>query len=176
MSITIDGHLLRNDFTEVITEKFAKKYCINLDNWILPFGYYDQCSEDIIYNNIIPDGSYILLGKVEYPGTKKLTYHTVCQFSGLKISGIDLTFVTPFNPYLDVPKVLKLKPKFPLFKVGSTRDFKKLKKIILNDTDNYPNELVLYDKTCKLSKNTIEYKVYALKLALLRYTNSKEMK
>lgn len=169
MSTIINGLFLRDDWTELITEKFSDKYSVNLTNWIIPYGYFNQYDGTITCNDFIPDGTYILLGKVSYPGKGRYSYHTVCQFNLCKSSGIDLIFLKPFHTYTDLPKEIPLAPKFPLFRVGDTKEYKKIYKLFLQVSNEYLTERELNSKLTKLDKNTIEYKIYALRLALLNF-------
>lgn len=166
--IKISGYILRNDYTELITEKFAKKYNVNVTDWIFPFGYYDQYDGSVDCNGYIPDGTYILIGKVSYPGNGRFSYHIVTQFNLLLSRGIDLSFAMPFNTYTDLPKEIPLAPKFPLFKVGDCLDFLKYKDKFIEIANTWLTKDEILSKLGKIDPSTIEYKVYALKLALLR--------
>lgn len=166
--IKINGYILRNDYSELITEKFAKKYNINTTEWIFPFGYYDQYDGSVDCNGYIPDGTYILIGKVSYPGNGRFSYHIVTQFNFLRSRGIDLDFIAPFNPYLDLPKEIPLAPKFPLFKIGNCEDFILYKDRFLEIANTWLTKDEILNKLNKIDKTSVEYKIYALKLALLR--------
>lgn len=169
MSINIEGIFLRPDFTEVITESFAKKYSIDLIDWIYPFAYFNQYDGSLIYNELIPDGCYILLGKVEYPGKDRYSYHIVYQFNACLISGIDVKFVKLFTPYPDLPPSIPLSPNFPLFRVCEQKHYKKFRLLFKKIEKEWLTRDEIKGILSKLDKNTIEYKAYALKLALLRY-------
>lgn len=169
MNINVEGVFLRKDLTELVTESFAKKYSMDLRDWIYPFAFFNQYDGSLIYNNYIPDGCYILLGKVEYPGIDRSSYHLVYQFNACLLSGVDIKFVKQFTPYHNLPSVISLAPKFPLFKICDQKNYKQFKKIFNKVESTWLTKDEIKGIISKLDKNTIEYKVYALKLALLRF-------
>jgi len=166
--IKISGYILRKDYTELITEKFAKKYNVNVTDWIFPFGYYEQYDGSVDCNGYLPDGTYILIGKVSYPGAGRFSYHIVTQFNFLLSRGVDLSFAIPFNAYTDLPKEIPLAPKFPLFKVGDCEDFIKHRDKFTEIANTWLTKDEILSKLSKINIDSIEYKIYALKLALLR--------
>lgn len=169
MSITIEGIYLRSDFSEFITEKFAARYGVNLrEGWIQPFGYYNQAFGSVICNDPIPDGTYLLVGKVEYPGSNPMTRHVVMQFNLVKSLGSDLKFAKQFNPYIDKPTAIPLTPSFPMFKVGGHVEYNKVKSDFLTIDKEQLTTDEIKDRISKLASDSILAKIYSLKLALLR--------
>jgi hypothetical protein len=166
--IKINGYILRNDYSELITEKFAKKYNVDITDWIFPFGYYNQYDGSVDCNGFIPDGTYVLIGKVSYPGKSRFSYHIITQFNFIQSAGVTLSFSSPFNGYPELPDTIPLAPKFPIFKVGTCLDFIQFKDRFIEISNTWLTKDEIQSKLYKLDNSTIEYKVYALKLALLR--------
>lgn len=170
--IEVEGIFLREDYSELITESFAKRYFVDITHWITPFGYYDEFNQSIICSESFQDGTYITLGKMSYPGINKSSYYTISQFNMCKCRGIDIDLATPFNSYPDVPKELEnFRPKYPMFRVGSHTEFKKLiptfkeiqsKHWVIDELVSKCNDLTL-DKTIG--------RIWRLKLALVRSLN-----
>lgn len=171
MAYDIEGIFLRKDFSEYITESFAKKYNVNLTTWIQPFGFFDEFTGNILHNGNLPDGIYVILGKVSYPGEARLSKYCIGQFNLCKIFGDTVEILNKFNPYPNVPEAIKpnFKPKFPMFRLGDAKGFKILSKSFnYIASSNLTSDALMY-KISKISntESTIK-KIYSLKLALLR--------
>lgn len=169
MGLDIEGIFLRKDFSEVITESFAKQYAVNLDSWILPFGYYDEYNCSIISNGSFPDGTYVLLGKMNYPGADRGANYSIAQFNLLRSRGLEINFINKFRPYPNVPKELPFCPKYPLFRVGDVSLFKKIKHEFLEIEKNYWTPDEINSKIKELKPDSELIKICSLKLALIRF-------
>lgn len=172
MFIELEGIFLSPYYNLVITEKFAKRFCIDVKkHWIAPFGYYDHGNCSIISNNYFPDGVYICLGWAVYPGTTRPSNHIVGQFNLLKCRGIDVIAAGKFNNYPDLPKSIPLRPVFPLFKVGELEEWKQAKKSYLSSIKLLPLEQL--EAMCiGIGIQSISGKIFNLKLALERAIRS----
>ena len=166
----VEGIFLRADYSEYISESFAKRYYIDLKNYIAPFGYFDQENGTLLNNGDLPDGTYVILGKMQYPSKYRMARHTIMQFNLCRVRGVDLDILRPFNPYPDVPDALKanLRPKFPMFKIEQAHAYKALIPAFLQIADSELTKDELKDKIFKLPENSVVRKLYSLRLALLR--------
>jgi hypothetical protein len=169
--IKVEGIFLRDDYSEIITESFAKRYYVDISRWITPFGYYDEFNQSIICDNSFQDGTYILLGKMSYPGNNKMSYYTILQFNMIKSRGLSLDIATEFNVYPDVPKILPFSPKYPLFRVGSHTEFKNLLSEFKEIQSKHWTMDEVLSKLNNLTIDTTIGKIWGLKLALLRDLN-----
>lgn len=169
MSINLNEIYLRKDLTEIISEKFAKRYNIDLSKWIKPFGYYNERGGSIICNSTIPDGVYLVLGRVEYPNNKEMSYHVIYQFNLCKSRGLDLRWASRFNPYPNVPKNIKLSPNFAMFKIAECIDYNQCKKIYneIKNTAFFTSDQ-LKDIIKKEPEGSFKDTIYKLRLALQR--------
>jgi hypothetical protein len=171
MTYNVEGIFLRSDYSEYISESFVKKYNVDLTTWIQPYGFFDEFSGTILHNKDLPDGTYIILGKVSYPGKSRMSKYIIGQFNLCKILGETLEILNKFSPYPNVPEELKsnLHPKFPMFKIGDASIFKTLKKPFNYIGESNLTVEELMDRINKISstESTIK-KIYSLKLALLR--------
>jgi len=174
-NITIDGIFVSTDLSYLITEQFAKTYHIDLDSWITPFGYFDEYNQSIISNTHIPDGIYILLGWVNYPGSSRMSSHTIYQFNVIQSRGLDLILHKPLNKYHNLPKNLPLSPKYPLFKVGDLPDYKEAKKAY---SELHTQHLTLDNLKANIAniadQSSVKSKIYNLRLALQRRISSED--
>lgn len=167
MSIKVEGIFLHKDYSNLITETFAKRFHVDLNHWIKPFGYYNQAEQSIICNRSLPDGVYVLLGSVSYPGKERMSCYTVYQFNICRSRGLDLSMYRPLNNYPNAPAI-PLSPVFPLFKVGNISDYKKAKTVYEGVIKNYLSIDSLIRIINNLDPNTLESKIYRLRLALQR--------
>lgn len=169
-NIHVDGIFLRRDLTEYITEEFASRYFIDTStsNWIVPFGFFDQANQSIVCNGALPDGLYVVFGTVEYPGLERLSLHKVAQFNLCSSEGLNLRFLLEFNKYPNLPESIPLRPKFPMIKIGEARAFKKAAKYLIEARKAHFTIENLQDKIRTLDAASIEYKIFALRLALER--------
>lgn len=166
MEVRIDGILLRKDLKEYITESFAERYNVNLENWIEPYAYWNEKTQTVLSNGVIPDGTYVLFGKVSYPGKERMSRHSIFQFNLVKLMGVDVTFAAPFREYPNVPPRIPLQPVFPLFKIDQPRSYKKAAKIF-NEALNKPLTIFELERMIKESKeNSLENKMYRLRYAV----------
>lgn len=165
--IRAEGVYLRADLQEFITETFAKRYNVNLENWIEPYAYWDQFHQSVLSTReVVPDGTYILFGKVVYPGKERMSYHHIFQFNVLKLRGADVQIASGFNDYPNIPENIPIRPIFPLFKVDQCRAYKTAKKIFLSQL-NKPMNVRELENLIKDSKtNSLDDKMYRLRLAL----------
>lgn len=162
------GIYIRNDLTELISERFVKHYDINLRYYTAPFGYFSEKTGNIICNGRLPDGTYILIGTVSYPGTKNYSKHTVFQFNVLKSAGKDLRFAQRLAGYPDKPEAVALSPEFPLFRIGERTDYKEACKCYFESISQYFTIDELFSKITKLIPMSIEDKIYRFRIALQR--------
>lgn len=165
--VKAEGVYLRADLQEFITESFAKRYNVNLENWIEPYAYWDQFNQSILSTrDEVPDGTYILFGKVTYPGRERMSYHHIFQFNVLKVRGADVIIASGFNDYPNLPSRIPIRPIFPLFKVDQSRTYRAAKKILLEKLNKplHVRELETLIKDSKI--NSLEDKMYRLRLAL----------
>jgi len=170
MSYKVDGIFLRPDYSEYITESFAKTYYIDLKNWISPYGFYNEFKGTILNNGGFPDGTYIILGKMQYPSKFRMSRHIIMQFNLCKVSGVDVHIYRPFNPYPDVPDALKanLNPLYPMFKIDKAQAYKSIIPSFLEIADAELTMDELKDKIFKLPESSVVRRLYSLRLALLR--------
>lgn len=168
MATYINDIYLRKDYTEVITEQFAKRYDINLLKWIRPFGYYDQVNKSIISNNGIPDGTYIILGCITYPAYSGTCLYTIGQFNLAKSRGIDLTWATAFNNYPELPNNSEIKPLFPLFRVAKHTKYKEALSYFIEIQNKEWTVDELKNKILETDKTILENTMYRLRLAFQR--------
>jgi len=157
---------IRKDLEEIITEKFAKHYFVDLSKWIAPFGYYDEYSGSIRCREGFPDGTYAALGRVKYPGKRRFSYYTIYQFNVCRSRGIELRWANRFNPYPNVPNAINLQPAFPLIKVGELTDYISAKKAY--QAVRVPLTIDEIKSKIKLSEDAVQAKVFKLRLALQR--------
>jgi len=169
MSYTVEGLFLKQDFTEIIPESFVKKYLIPIDSgWITPFGYLDQYNHSILCNSPIPDGTYGIVGKVEYPSQQGYHQHTVIQYNLCKVRGADVVLAKPFFGYPGLPPAIKMNPKFPMYRVSSHTDYHEIKRLF-HIVDN--EGLTIHNLTSKMFNSeymSTEYKLYGLKISILQ--------
>lgn len=162
----IEGIFLKIDFTEFITESFVKRYNVNLSNWISPFGYLEQNTCALVYNTPIPKGTYVLFGKVTYPGKQSLSSHTIYQLNLVKVKRSHIELLNFFKQYVDLPDSIPLNPYFPLFRLGEIKDYKDISKLLKKiEKENFP----ISQLQCiinKLDPDTVESKLYKLYLAI----------
>lgn len=168
MSIEVEGIFLSQDFTDYITEKFAKRFCVDTKQWIQPFAYYDEANDSLISNGYVPDGTYALIGSVSYPGIERWSSHTVFQFNLLKIRGEDIVFAKRMNLYPDLPPEIPLKPVFPIFRLGDHTQFREASKVFKDIGASHLTCQALTDKIVKLEDNSLESKIYRIRLAVQR--------
>ena len=166
MSITVEGIFLKDDFSEFITETFAQQYNVDLRHWIVPFAYYDPKNASLIHNGIVPEGIYILFGKVKYPGKQRFTRQIIHQFNLLNIKGLYVNVAFPFNKYVNVPQELNLEPIFPIFKLDEVNKFNEAISIFREINIDNLTTIWLQDKLDRLEINSLKYKIYKLRLAL----------
>lgn len=171
MSIEVEGLFLSLDHSTLITEKIAKKLFVNLDYWITPYGYYNQLTASIICNEYIPDGTYIILGKTSYPGEDRMSCHEVYQFMVAKNRGIDLILYKPLNKYPQLPTEIPLNPYFPMYRIGDLKDYRKSVKIFKEIEGKYLTLDQLTNILNQYPLNTVEGKLYRLRLALEKFIN-----
>ena len=157
---------LRKDLKEYVTETFVKKYNMNLENWIEPFGYWNQYEESTLSNGPVPDGTYVLFGKVEYPGSKRMSLHKVFQFNIVRVMGEDVTFAGNFNKYVGLPSGIPLRPIFPLFKIDQPRAFNRARNVFLKRINKPLTYQELRYMIKKESPNSLEDKIFRVRLAL----------
>jgi len=165
--IKTEGIFLRRDLSEFITETFAKRYNVNLENWIEPYAYWDEKSEaTLTTRENVPDGTYVLFGKVTYPGVDRMSQHHIFQFNVLKVRGADVQIAAPFNSYPNISPRVPLQPIFPMFKIDQSRAYVAAKKIFHSKL-NKPLHYKELESLIKSSKtNSIENKLYRLRLAV----------
>lgn len=170
MSYHVEGIFLRPDYSEYITESFAKKYHVDLKNWISPYGYFKESEGTILNNGGFPDGTYIILGKVKYPSKYRMASHTIMQFNLARVRGADIDILRPFNPYPDVPEILKanLFTAFPMFKIEQAHSYKAVIPAFLEIADSELTIDELKDKIFKLPESSVVRRLYSLRLAVLR--------
>jgi len=170
MSHTVDGTFLRPDYSEYISEAFVKRYHVDVKNWIAPFGYFDSATGGIIHNGDFPDGTYIIIGKVQYPGKFRMSSFSIMQFNLARVRGIDFDIAREFNPYPDLPEVLKanLAPKFPMFKIEAAHAYKVLLKPFTEIADSHLTMDELKARIFELPETSAIRRLYSLRLAALR--------
>lgn len=163
-----EGTYLRRDLKEYINESFAKRYNVNLENWVSPYAYWDQFSQQTlsIGEEAVPDGTYVLFGKVSYPGTERMSHHHIFQFNLAKLRGADIQLAAPFNIYPNVPPTVPLRPVFPMFKVDQVRAYKAARKVfyakLCQPLSTHELERLIIDSNV----NSIENKLYRIRLAV----------
>jgi hypothetical protein len=162
----VEGIYLRKDLKEFITESFVKRYNVNLENWVEPFAYWDQYNQSTLSNGPVPDGTYVLFGKVEYPSVNSMSFFHIYQFNIVRIMGEDVTFAGNFNEYAGLPEAVKLAPVFPLFKVDQPRAFNKARNIFLKKLNKPLSHLELKDIIKKYKPGSLEDKIFRIRLAL----------
>ncbi len=161
---TLEGIYLKQDFTEFITESFVKKYNINLSKWIAPFAYLEQYTQILYHNKKLPEGTYALIGSVEYPGKQRFTKHKIYQFNILKIKLDYIEIGNKFNNYIDLP--ITINPSFPLFRLDDAKKYKDILNLFNTIIKEDLTILQLKDKINKLDLS-MESKLYRLQLAIL---------
>ena len=166
MTIKVEGIFLRKDLKEFITETFAKRYHVNLENWIEPFAYWNQFTNSTVSNGAVPDGTYVLFGKVTYPGNQRMSRHHVFQFNVVKVAGDTVTFAGNFNEYIGLPKMVPLRPMFPMFKIDQPRAYSKAKAIFLNRLQKPLTYQELRYMIKKAKPNSLEDKLFRIRMAL----------
>lgn len=166
--------LLRSDLEEVITESFAEKYSVNVANWIFPELYYNTRNSKLIFNTMPDNGLYCLIGKVNYPGERRMSTHVVFQYNLVRIRGLECLWVDNFNKYPGVPEKLKdsLNPYFPLFKVGPLQGYKKYFDVYYSDL-KFPKIVDELKSTINSLQQQVNpdltlIRLYKLRLALQR--------
>lgn len=153
----------RPDLTEFISQDFAEKYNVKLDNWLVPDGYYSE--KEGVADRIIPDGSYVVLGRVSYSNSS--SSHKIGQFVGLKCTGINWQFSHQFDYYPNSGG-LDLDPVFAVVRVGKVREFPKVGLTIEKIKESLITERELAKFALQYNPNTVEARVYRLRLALQR--------
>jgi len=154
----------RPDLTEYITQEFVEKYNVQTEGrWIPSHGYYSEKEE--VTDRVIGDGAYILVGHVDY--NNAACYHKIGQFVGIKSTGINWVFSHPLDYYPN-SKGLNLDPIFALIKVGAPQDFGKVGLAIDNLRKMGCTAKELERKILQLNPDTVESKIYRLRLALQR--------
>lgn len=166
---SVEGIYLSLDYTHLITEKVAKTLFVDLNKWVAPYAYFDHGNKEIICNGHVPDGCYIILGKVSYPGKQRMSYHEVYQFQVAKNRGTDLYLYKPLNLYPELPKEVPLAPLFPLYRVGSISEYKEAVEVIKQLEARYFSIDQLKDTILNYPIDTVQGKVFRLRLALERY-------
>ena len=123
----------------------------------------------VISNNGIPDGVYIVLGSVSYPGEKRMSRHVIYQFNLARSRGIDLRWAARFNPYPNVPKVLDLRPIYPMFRIEELTTYEDCKSVYykLQKTPVFAVDQ-LKEIIRKADPGSIKDTIYRLRLALQR--------
>ena len=157
------GLYFRPDFTEYITQSFVNRYKVDTRFWIPAHAYYSQKNETA--DRVIPDGSYVLVGHVEY--NNGACYHKIGQFIGIQSAGINWLFSHKFDYYPN-SKGVELDPVFALMRVGEVREFKKVGVIIEDLRRRHFSEREIAKEILQYHPDTIESKVYRLRLALQR--------
>jgi len=163
------AHLIyfRPDLTEYITQEFVEKYSVSTEAWLKPQGYYLQNKETVGSDRGIPDGAYVMLGHIDYTSCAGTHKHKIGQFTGVKVEGINFVISHSFNYYPN-SKDLDLNPMFAMVRVGVTSEFKKVG-IIVEDLKTKPvTEMYLLQQVLHFPPNSVESKVYRLRLALQR--------
>jgi len=158
----------RPDLTEYITQSFVEKYNVNTDTWLSPIGYYVQNTDEFVSNGGIPDGTYIMIGHVDYMSANKMNWHRIGQFVGVKLEGINFVGTHPLTYYPN-SKDVDLNPMFALIRVGDTSDFKKAG-VIIEDLNSRPvSDWELQKRALDYEFNSVESRTYRLRLALQRH-------
>jgi hypothetical protein len=162
-----DGILLRADLQEYITESFAKRYNVNLENWIEPYAYWDQMNSSVLSTrDYVPDGTYVVFGKVVYPGKERMSYHHIFQFNIIKLSGANARIAAQFNDYPNMPANLPLEPIFPMFKVDQRQAYPSAKKIFESKLQKPMHVRQLENLIDGSKVNSLENKLYRLRYAV----------
>jgi hypothetical protein len=164
--INIEGWYVRKDLEEIVSESFVKRYDMRLDNWIEPFGYYDERGQSILTDGPFPDGTYVLLGKVSYPGEKRKSRFHIGQFNLAKSQGLDLTWAFKFRRYPELPPAIedRFNPTFPLVRVGEVKDYARAKNQLTQlDRPLTAREISSTIKT--IDEGSVEARVCKLRLA-----------
>jgi len=157
----------RPDFTEYITQEFVDKYSVNTDTWVAPRGYYLQNTDGFVSNGGIPDGTYIMIGHVDYASVNKMHHHRIGQFVGVKLEGINFVGTNELAYYPN-SKDVELNPMFALVRVGNTNEFKKVG-VIIEDLNRRPiSDWELQKRALDYEFNSVESRTYRLRLALRR--------
>ena len=165
--IQAEGIFLRADLQEFITETFAKRYDVNLENWIEPYAYWDQFNQSILSTReSVPDGTYVLFGKVIYPGDERMSYYHIYQFNVLKLRGADVQIASGFNDYPNPPARVPIRPIFPIFKVDQCRSYEAAKRALKSRLSKPMHVRELENLIKESNTNSLENKLYRLRLAL----------
>lgn len=173
--------LLRPDLEELITEKFAKHYSVDINNWIIPDLYYNQGQGKLIYNKKPPNGIYCLLGKIKYTtGLEKRSHFTVYQFNLASINLAETCWADSFLPYPNISDTDKANLYFPLFKVGPYSKYKLYFDIYLSDltgpqTLDILKNKIHYFQSSEKNKDLVKIRIYKLRLALQRMIDLKKI-
>jgi hypothetical protein len=165
--------LLRSDLEEIITEKFAEHYSVNINNWIIPDLYYNQSLKKLIYNKKPANGMYCLLGKINYGSPDKRSKHTVFQFNLASINLAETVWADSFLPYPNITGEVKENLYFPLFKVGPYSKYKRYFDIYHSELNASFTLDALKDKINYMQfrdpdKDVVKIRIYKLRLALQR--------
>lgn len=157
----------RPDLTEYITQDFVDRFSVNTDAWLFPDGYFLQNEGTVGSDKGLPDGAYIMIGHVEYTTSDGLKKHKIGQFVGVKLAGINFVGTHELDYYPNSKGVI-LDPMFALVRVGETWEFKKVG-VLTEDFRRRPiTEKELDKHILRYDPNTIESKIYRLRLALQR--------
>jgi hypothetical protein len=170
MSKKIVGTYLHQDLTEIITETFARRYLVDLTQWVSAPAYYDEMQQLLLCNDRgVPDGTYIALGKVHYPCslTRMNFYHTY-QFNLAKCRGLELRWACQFRPYPNVPERIPLAPVFPMFRIGTCAEYLQAKDLYFTIMQQSLTKDYIKDIINQESGLTLKSKMYRLRLALQR--------
>lgn len=156
----------RPDLTEYLTEDFVKYYDVDTTCWLNPKAYYIEKENSIGSDSGVPDGSYILIGHIEYTSICGKSRHKIGQFAGLKVEGLNLIFSSKLHYYPNC-KGLDIDPIYALFLVGKNTEFNKLKSLV-EDLNKSPVSLdyIKYKISQCKDFNSLESKVYRLRMAL----------
>ena len=169
MSIEIEGIFLSLDLTDLISETFAKRMYIDLSKWVQPYCYFDERNQSLITNGDTPDGIYVLIGRMSYPGNILPSYFTIYQFNIVKIVGLNITLARPLNPYPNMPNELRdVAPVYPLFRVGETFEYRQAIALYNKIIKQHLTADALRNIIFQSDENSIESKIYRIRLAVQR--------
>lgn len=164
--ITFKGYFIKPDFSEIITEDFAERFTVNIKQWLVPYGYFDEQKNMLIcQDGVFPDGTYIAVGVVQYPGKFRNSFHRVGQFNVVRSRGIDLLWGARFQDYPGLPKDFPVNAKFPLIKVGEVQDYIKAKDVF-ERVYGASARFFLERELKRADPDSVEAKVIKLRLAL----------
>ena len=164
----ISGYFFRSDLTEMVSESFAKSYNMDLSGWVQPYGYYDERHGSVFCNdNFFPDGTYIALGKVSYPGVERRSWYHIGQFNVARSMGLELRWANKFETYPNLPETLKksLSPTFPLIQVGEVADYGAAVALVKELNSRPLTARTIKDRIKKAEPDSLEHKIYRLRLA-----------